>query len=158
MANRWVFLAALLTTVFIVAAAFTLPQLFFFDLAKSFVFMAVAVLVFFGEDRYGYMLGMIFPLMWFLIDILIGTFFDDFGVLFNYLSGKSLGPMETPLDGFARLAAVFLLVASFRSWKKEVPEKLVGKTFWVSLAISVGYLVVLTVWYYNLFPAGRHAG
>jgi hypothetical protein len=158
MANRWVFLAAILTTVFIVAAAFALPQLFYFELAKSLVFMAVAVLVFFGEDRYGYMLGMIFPLMWFLVDILIGTFFDDFGVLFNYLSGKGVGPMETPLHGLARLAAIFLLIASFRSWNKEVPEKLVSKTFWVSLAISVVFVVALTVWYYNIFPAGHPAG
>lgn len=158
MANRWVFLAAILTTVFIVAAAFALPQLFFFELAKSLVFMAVAVLVFFGEDRYGYMLGMIFPILWFLVDILIGTFFSDFSVLFDYLTGKGVGPMDTPLHAFARLAAIFLLIASFRSWSKEVPEKLVSKTFWISLAISVAYLAVLTVWYYNIFAGFHVAG
>lgn len=158
MANRWVFLAALLTTVFIVAAAFALPQLFFFELAKSFVFMAIAVLVFFGEDRFGYMLGMVFPVLWFLTDILVGIFRDDFGILFRYLRRESLGPLETPLHGLARLAAVFLLLACFRSWSKEVPEKLVGKTFWISLGISVGYILVLTVWYFNIFPAGHHAG
>ncbi len=157
MANRWVFLAAILTTVFIVAAAFALPQLFYFELAKSFVFMAVAVLVFFGEDRYGYMLGIIFPVLWFLVDILIGTFFDDFAVLFSYLGGKGVGPMESPLHGFARLAAIFLLIASLRSWNKEVPEKLMGKTFWVSVAISVVYMALLTVWYYHIFPSGRLA-
>ena len=147
MSNRWVFLAAFLTTVLIVAGAFSLSQFFFFELAKSVIFMAVAMLVFFNEDRFGYMLGIIFPPLWFLVDILVGVFFSDFAVMFRYLSGKGAGELGTPLDGFARLAAVLLFVTSLRAWKKEVPERFLGKTFWTSLVICLAYVGVLTIWY-----------
>jgi hypothetical protein len=147
MSNRWVFLAAFLTTVLIVAGAFSLTQFFYFELAKSALFMAIAMLVFFNEDRFGYMLGIVFPPLWFLVDILLGIFFDDFGVMFDYFRGKGYTTTATPLDGVARLAAIFLFFAALRAWRKEVPEKFIGKTFWMSLAISVVCVAVLGAWY-----------
>lgn len=156
MANRWVFLMASLTTVLIVAGAFALPQLFYFELAKAAIFMAIAVLVFFGEDRVPYMLGMIFTPLWFLVDILVGVFFDDFGELFSYFQGKGVGLTETPLHAFARLSAVGLFFFSLYCWRKQVPERMVGKTFWISLAISVGYVAILSFWYLHLFPSSVH--
>jgi hypothetical protein len=52
LSNRWVFLAAFLTVTFIVAGAFSLPQVFYFELVKSSIFMAIGVMVFSGENRY----------------------------------------------------------------------------------------------------------
>ena len=147
MSNRWVFLAAFLTTVFIVAGAFSLTQFFYFELAKSVIFLAVAMLVFFNEERFGYMLGIIFPVLWFLADILVGVFINDFATLFRFLSGKPIGDLATPLDGIARLSAIFLVLVSFSAWKKEVPERFVGKTFWISALISVAYAGLLATWY-----------
>jgi hypothetical protein len=147
MSNRWVFLAAFLTTVLIVAGAFSLTQFFYFELAKSAVFMAIAMLVFFNEDRFGYMLGIVFPPLWFLVDILLGIFFNDFSVLLDYFRGKGFTTTATPLDGVARLAAIFLFFAALLAWRKEVPEKFLSRTFWTSLAISVACVGTLGIWY-----------
>lgn len=147
MSNRWVFLAAFSTTVLIIAGAFSLTQFFYFELAKSVVFLAIAMLVFFNEEQFGYMLGIIFPPLWFLADILLGVFFSDFAVMFRYLGGKPIPQLSTPLDGFARLVAIFLFFASLRAWKKEVSERFFGKTFWTFLVISLVYVSVLAVWY-----------
>lgn len=147
MSNRWVFLAAFLTTVLIVGGAFSLSQFFYFELAKSVIFLAIAMLVFFNEDRIPYMLGIIFPPIWFLVDILLGLFFSDFAVMFRYVGGEGISQTGTPLDGFSRLAAIFLFIVALRAWRKEVPEKFIGKTFWTSLVISLAYVGVLAVWY-----------
>ena len=155
MSNRWVFLAAFLTATFMVAGAFALPPLFYFEIAKSLIFIAVALLVFFGENRYSYMLGTVFPPLWFLVDLLAGGFISDFSVLFSYLGGQSISPMSTPLDGFARLSAIFLFVVSLAAWRREVNERFWGKTFWTCLIISVVYVGILTMWYLRLFPAGH---
>ncbi len=157
MANRWVFLTAFLTTVFIVAGAFVLTQFFYFELARAAVFMVIVVMTFFGEDKYSYMLGIVFPPLWFLVDILVGVFFEDFTVLFNYLGGRGVGLLGTPLHAFARLAAIALFATSLYYWRKEVPEKLIGKVFWTCLVISVVYIGVLTFWYSRLFASGAHA-
>lgn len=147
MSNRWVFLAAFLTTVLIVAGAFALSQFFYFELAKSVIFMAAAVLVFFNEEKFGYMLGIVFPPLWFLVDIMVGIFISDFSVMFDFLTGKGIPALATPLDGFARLSAIFLFFTSLHAWKKEVPDRFIGKTFWVSLVICLAYVGVLSVWY-----------
>lgn len=58
MADRKVFTAAMFTAVLLLAGAFVLPRSFFlFELAKSSIYFAVAALVYYAEDRYGYMLG-----------------------------------------------------------------------------------------------------
>ena len=50
MSNRWVFLTAFLTATFLVAGAFALPPYFYFELVKSSIFIAIAVLVFEDEN------------------------------------------------------------------------------------------------------------
>lgn len=152
MSNRWVFLAAFLTVTFMVAGAFTLPQLFYFELAKSAIFIAVAVMVFYGENRYSYMLGMVFPPLWFLVDVLAGGLVGDFRVLFEYLGGKSIGQVSTPLDGFARLSAIFLFIVCLRAWRREVGGRFWGKAFGLCLGISLAYVIILAFWYSQLFP------
>lgn len=155
MSNRWVFLAAFLTATLMVAGAFALPQFFYFELGKSSIFIAIGVLVFFGEDRFSYMLGTVFVPIWFLVDILVGGIRSDFQVLFQYLGGHTISPISTPLDGFARLAAIFLFAVSLAAWRREVNERFWGKTFWTCFVISLVYVGALTIWYVRLFPAGR---
>ena len=147
MSNRWVFLSAFLTAVLIIAGAFTLSQFFYFELVKSAIFVAIAMLVFFNEDKFGYMLGIVFPPVWFLVDFLMGTLVADLTVTFRYLTGKSIGMIASPADGFARIVAIFLFFSALHAWRKEVPEKMFGKTFWVSLVISVAYVGLLGFWY-----------
>jgi hypothetical protein len=147
MSNRWVFLSAFLTAVLIIASAFTLHQFFYFDLARSAMFVAIAMLVFFNEDQFGYMLGIVFPPVWFVVSILMGTLVTDFSVMFHYLTGTHIGLLASPAAGFARLSAIFLFFFALHAWRKEVPEKLIGRTFWLSLLISVVYVGVLTLWY-----------
>ena len=112
--------------------------------------MAIAILAFFGEDRYGYMLGMSYPPLWFLIDIVVGGFSGDFRVLIGYFTGRGLAPLETPLHGLARLTAVLLVIASFRAWRKTVPERLLGKTLLTCALIAAVYASVLAFWYVRI--------
>lgn len=151
MSDRGVFVTAFLTVVVTIAGAFVLPQFFYFELAKSSIFAAICVLVFFGENRYSYMLGMIAPILWFVVNFLVGELPRDLVVLANYLRMKTVPALETPLHGFALLVAILLAVLSYRAWKKEVSERLVGKTFWTCLAISLAYALVVGLWYRAAF-------
>ncbi len=151
MSDRGVFTAAIVTAVLILAGAFVLPQLFFFESAKALIFVAIALLAFYGEDCYSYMLGIVFPVLWFLVDIVVGAFGHDFRVLLDFVSGNYGSQVNTPLHALARLTAVVLFVVSVRAWRREVPSKFVGKTFWTCLVISVAYIGLLTLWYLRLF-------
>ena len=153
MSDRWVFATAFLTVVLIVASAFAIPEYFSFELARSVIFVVISVLVFFGENRYSYMLGVIAPLLLFLLNILLGGFFAEFSELWAYVTGQHLTVVDTPLHGFAILTAAVLVVLCLRAFRKQVPEKFFGKTFVVSLVISLVYVGILVGWYYHAVPA-----
>src|SRR5574340_1018495 len=138
MADRKVFAAALLTAVLLLAGAFELPRFFFFfELAKSTIYFGIAMLVFYGEDRYGNVLGVVAPILWSIVDMLLGIFFHDFRVLGDFMRGSSIAPFDTPVHALARLAAIGLVVVSVQAWRRTVPEKMVGKTFWAGIAVSL---------------------
>jgi hypothetical protein len=149
MSDRWVFLTAFLTVIVIVAGAFAMPHYFTFELLKSLIYLAVALLVFFGEDRFSYMLGVVTPPLRFILAILLGEFFGEFKVLFGTLTGKPSPPLDTPLHGLSILLEIVLVIVCYRAWRKQVTEKFFGKTFWISLAIALGYVAILTGWHFT---------
>jgi hypothetical protein len=147
MSDRGVFVVAFTTVVLIVAGAFAIPQYFPFELLKSLVFVAIAIMVFFGEDKYSYMLGILAPLVGILLNILLGGFFGEFTVLWASITMQPLPPLETPLHALAILMEILLIILCLRAWRKEVSGPFFGKVFGVCLAISVAYGAVLAGWY-----------
>jgi hypothetical protein len=144
MSDRGVFLAAFLTLVLVVAGAFAVPQFFVYELVTSIIFVVVAVMVFFGDDKFPYMLGIVAPILWIIFTFLTGELTGDFAALFRFLHGRAGGPFETPLPGFAVLTGLLLVALSARAWQKQVTEKFFGKTF-------AGVAVVSLVWVAVLF-------
>lgn len=149
MSDRGVFLAAFLTLVLVVAGAFAIPEFFIYELLTSTIFVVIAVMVFFGEDKFPYMLGMIAPILWFIFRLLIGGFTREIVVLVHFLSGKPSGQYETPLHGFAILSGLVLLVLSARAWRKQVTEKFLGKTFGIALAVGLVWIGVIAAWQFH---------
>jgi len=147
MSDRWVFLIAFLNVIVIVAGAFAMPHYFTFDLLKSLIYLAIALLVFFGEDRFSYMLGIVAPPLRFILAILLGGFFGEFKVLFDALTGKPSLPLDTPLHGLSILLEILLMIVCYRAWRKQVTEKFIGKAFWISLGVANAFVVVLAGWY-----------
>jgi uncharacterized membrane protein len=149
MSDRWVFLTAFLTVIVIVAGAFAMPHYFTFELLKSLIYLAIALMVFFGEDRFSYMLGIVTPPLRFILAILLGGFLGEFKVLFGALTGKPSPPLDTPLHGLSILLEIVLVIVCYRAWRKQVTEKFFGKTFWISLAVAIGYVAILTGWHFT---------
>jgi len=126
-----------------------MPHYFSFSSLKSFIFLSAALLLFFGADRVCVMLGIVAPILGFVLNIMLGGFFGEFKVLFNALTGKATPPMSTALHGLAILLEIVLVIVCYRAWHKQVTEKFFGKTFWISLAISVGYVAILVGWHFT---------
>jgi len=156
MSDRGIFVTSFLTVVLIVAGAFAIPEYFPFELLRSLVFVAITMMVFFGENKYSYMLGVVVPILVMLLNILLGGFFDEFGVLWASVTMQPLPSLDTPLHGLAILTMVLLVVLSIRAWRKEVTEAFFGKTFWICLGISLANVAVLAGWYvWGIAERGR---
>jgi len=154
MSDRGVFLAAFLTLVLVVASAFALPELFIYELLTSTIFVVIAVMVFFGDDKFPYMLGMTAPILWFIYSILTGGFLSDLAALWDFLTLKRSGTAETPLHGFAILAALVLVIVSARAWRKQVTDKFLGKTLGLATAVSLVWIAVIAAWQFHSFSGG----
>ena len=149
MSDRWVFLMAFLALVTIVAGAFVVPQLFALRLLQSLIYVAIVVMVFTGEDRYSYMLGILVPLMGFLLAMLLGGFFHDLVVLGKSVTGGAIGPSDTPFQGIAVLCEAGVVITAARAWRKQVSEKFFGKTFVAGLIVSLVYIGMILGWYFT---------
>ena len=97
MSDRWVFVTAFLTVVLIVAGAFAVPPYFSFELLKSLIYVVIAVMSFFGEDRFSYMLGIVAPILGSILNILLGGFFREFSVLWDSITARSMAKVDTPI-------------------------------------------------------------
>jgi len=156
MSDRGIFVVSFLTVVLVVAGAFALPQLFFFELFKSLIYLLIAVMVFFGDNKYSYMLGIVAPPVWFILDIVLGGFFADLQVLLDFLMGKGTPVLDTPLHGLAVLTEILLVILCLRAWRKEVTAPFFSKPFAVALAVSVVYVGIMAGWYvYGIAAGGR---
>src|SRR5579862_6272298 len=110
MSDRGVFLTAFLTLFLVAAGAFAIPELFIYQMLSSTIFVVIAVMVFFGEDKFPYMLGMIAPVLWLVFSMLSGGFFRQFGVLAKFLSVRTTDSVDTPLHAFAFISAIALFI------------------------------------------------
>jgi hypothetical protein len=153
MSDRWVFLTAFLTVVLIVAGAFVIPEFFAYECVKSLIYLVIALLVFFGEDKFSYMLGMVVPPLWFIFDILMGEFFGDLRLVYSFVTVKPIPAMDTPLHGFSLLTEILLVILCARAWRKQVSEKFFGKTFGVCLGIAILYIAILAGWRFGSITA-----
>lgn len=150
MSDRGVFVVAFTTVVLIGAGAFAIPQFFPFELLRSLIYVAIAILVFFGENEYSYMLGFLSPVVGWAAAILTGGFLTDFKVLFASIAMKPIGSLETPLHGLALIAQALLAALCWRAWNKEVPQAFIGKAFWTCLAISVAHTAAAFLYFAKL--------
>jgi hypothetical protein len=72
-------------------------------------------------------------------------------VLVNALSGKGVPPLDTPLHGVTILLEIVLAVSSVTAWRKQVGERVFGKTFGGALAVSVVWTGLLLGYYFYAF-------
>jgi hypothetical protein len=158
MSDRGVFVVAFTTVVLMGGGAFAIPQFFPFELLKSLIYVAIAILVFFGENQYSYMLGIVSPVVGWISTILAGGFLHDFKVLFASIAMKPISGLDTPLHALALISQALLAVLSWRAWNKEVPHPFVGKALWTCLAIAVGHATVVFLYFVKLVSCGWPGG
>jgi len=150
MSDRGVFVVAFTTVVLIGGGAFAIPQFFPFELLRSLIFVAIAIMVFFGENQYSYMLGILSPVVSWIGTIVTGGFLNEFKVLFASIAMKPIGSLETPLHGLTLIAQALLAVLCWRAWSKEVPQPFLGKVFGTCLAIAVGHALAVFLYFVKI--------
>ncbi|HTQ63084.1 MAG TPA: hypothetical protein VMI32_22880 [Candidatus Solibacter sp.] len=129
------------------------PEFFLLHLYQTILYIAILVMLFYMEDRWAYMIGMLASVVWLGMAYATGMLGSSIRQLFGPHTG---GAIETPVGVVILLTALIsILMIAFcgRHWKKEYSG--LGKTkntFAVSFAVVVVYYGILIGWFWNMFP------
>ena len=129
------------------------PNFFLIHLYQSILYVAILVMLFYMEDRWAYMIGMLASVVW------LGLAYEA-GILsggVRQLSEFKTSSMTANLVGMAALTtallAVLMIAFCGRHWMKEYSG--LGKTrntFLVSFGIVAVYYGTLLRFFWNLIP------
>ena len=129
------------------------PEFFMLHFYQSLIYLAIILMLFYLEDQYAYMLGMVAPAVWLLMNYAVGKL----GAGAHQLA--RLAYVQKPSDDVSLMAAItailsVLMIAfcAYR-WKREYSGlKKFWLTFTVSLVITIVYYGVLVIWFWKTIP------
>ncbi len=129
------------------------PDFFLLHFYQTILYLAILVMLFYMEDRWAYMIGMVAPAMWLLITFLSGLLGGAMRQLLWIGKEQVVTNAVSFLAGVSAILSVIMIVACARRWRKEYSG--LGKsasTFGISLGIVAAYYGILVVWFWHMIP------
>jgi hypothetical protein len=129
------------------------PEFFLLHLYQSILYIAILIMLFYMEDRWAYMIGMLAPVAWLGLAFstgLLGGAARQAGLM---LRGQGPNNPVTLLAGVTAILAVLMIVFCGRHWMREYAG--LGKnlsTFAVSFGVVVVYYGILVMWFWEMIP------
>jgi len=129
------------------------PDFFLLHFYQTIVYLAILIMLFYMEDRWAYMIGIVAPSMWLLMTFASGLLGGAARQVLQLGRGHAF---TNPVSFLAAITAVFsllMIVACARRWKKEYAG--LGKslnTFTVTFGIVAVYYGILVAWFWHIIP------
>ena len=129
------------------------PNFFLIHLYQSILYIAILVMLFYMEDRWAYMIGMVASVVWLGMAYGTGILGSSTQQLF---AGRSVNLNSTLVSSIAMITALFavlMIVLCARHWKKEYAGLGKGRsTFLVSLGVVAVYYGILIALFWGMIP------
>lgn len=129
------------------------PQFFLLHLYQTIIYMAILILLFYMEDRWAYMIGMLAPLAWLGMVFATGLLGGAARQVLRLTHGEAVSNDVSFIAAISAALAVLMIVFCARHWKREYAGT--GKTaatFAVSLGVVAVYYGILAIWFWNMIP------
>ena len=129
------------------------PDFFLIHFYQTIIYLAVLILLFYMEDRWAYMLGMLAPAAWLVMAFATGMLGGAIRQTLHIGQGAGLSNIVSLLAGVTAILSLLMIGASGRHWFREYAG--LGKslsTFGISLGIVVVYYGILVTWFWHLIP------
>lgn len=146
-------IAALQVVCFSVLTHFE-PQFSLLHLYQTIIYMAILILLFYMEDRWAYMIGMLAPAVWLGLAFSTGLLGGAERQVWRLTSGAGLTNNVSFIAAISALLSVLMIIFCARHWKREYSG--LGKTastFAVSAGVVAVYYGILVIWFWNLIPS-----
>ena len=127
------------------------PSFFLIHLYESILYIAIWVLLFYMEDRWAYMIGMLASVVWLGLAYEAGILSRGFKLFRDVRSGRSSADAVGVIALATTVLSVLMTVFCSRHWIKEYSG--LGKTrstFLVSLGVVGVYYAILLHWFWDM--------
>ena len=129
------------------------PNFFLVHLYQSILYIGILVMLFYMEDRWAYMIGMLASAVWLVMAYATGILGSAARNLFE-LKGNNLNTnLVSLIAGGTAVLAVLMAALCGRHWMKEYSG--LGKTrstFLVSLGVVAVYYAILIAFFWQMIP------
>jgi hypothetical protein len=129
------------------------PDFFMLHLYQSIIYVAILLMLFYMEDRWAYMIGILAPAAWLVLAYESGLLGAALRQLFRLTRAQGVTNEVSLVAGITALLSVVMIIFCGYRWRRHYSG--LGKglsTFLVSLGIVVVYYAILVIWFWNLIP------
>jgi hypothetical protein len=147
-------LASALLICFLLLSHFE-PEFFLLHLYQSLIYLVIVLLLFYFEDRWAYMIGILAPAVWLLLNYATGELGGAMRQVSRLMRAQRPTNEVTMLAAVIAALAVLMIVSCAYRWKQEYAGLGKGlRTFLISLGIVVVYYIILVAWFWRMVPQG----
>jgi len=130
------------------------PNFFLLHFYQTIVFLALLILLFYMEDRWAYMIGILAPAAWLILAFATGLLGAAGRQLLQLGQGRGFTNGVSFLAAVTAILSALMIAVCARHWYKEYAG--LGKsltTFAVSFGFVAVYYGILAVWFWHMIPA-----
>jgi len=151
-------LASALMICFLVLSAME-PQFFLLHFYESLIYLAIVLMLFYFEDRWAYMIGMLTPAVWLLLAYGVGLLGGAMRQVSKLVRAQRPDSQVSVMVAIMIVLSVLLIGFSAYRWKRQYAG--LGKgltTFAIGLGVVVVYYAILIVWFWQSIPQAGSTG
>jgi hypothetical protein len=129
------------------------PDFFLLHFYQTVVYLAILIMLFYMEDRWAYMIGILAPAVWLVMTFATGLLGGAWRQVLSIGQGRGMTNPVSLLAAASAVLGVLMIIACGRRWAKEYAG--LGKsatTFAVSFGIVALYYGILAVWFWYIIP------
>src|SRR6266581_147726 len=129
------------------------PDFFMLHLYQTIIYEAILLMLFYTEDRWAYMIGILAPAAWLVIAYESGLLGAALRQFFRLTQAQAVTNQVSLVAGIVALLSLLMIGFCAYRWKRHYSG--LGKgvsTFLISLGIVVVYYGILVVWFWNRLP------
>ncbi len=129
------------------------PQFFPLHFYQSLIYLVIILMLFYFEDKYAYMLGIIAPSAWLVMTYATGMLGGGLRQVSRLMHAQMPNNQVSFMAAITAVLSILMIVFCAYRWKREYSGMGKGKiTFVVSFTVVVVYYAILIAWFWNLVP------
>ena len=135
------------------------PEFFLLHFYESLIYLAIVLMLFYFEEQWAYMIGMVAPAVWLTLAYGVGLLGGAMRQVSKLMQAQRTTNQISMMVVILTVLAVLLISFCAYRWKREYAGLGKGRTtFLVSLAIVIAYNAILVVWFWRAIPQAVSTG